>query len=219
MENDCIYEFLDRIMEQECDVKYKVVANIWKPDYDKAPQKLKDYFNEHGIEVITTDFNYKTHNKYCNVFQKYKGIPIITLDDDQVYRKDAIQLLWNTHLKNPATIVAGSCVVPPGKIMPNGKRWRPQPKTGTGKHIGFEPVGSGGVLYPVEFLQFLQMEDIKNWIMKTPPIAKFDNDMFLFRFAKRRSVREMVVECEHERQTWRGYLVEHSLPTADDNTA
>jgi hypothetical protein len=76
------YQSFDSIVNQKFNGKYHVVANLWKPDYENAPQKLKDYFKEHNIEVILTDQNYKTHNKYCFVFEKYKGIPIATFDDD-----------------------------------------------------------------------------------------------------------------------------------------
>jgi hypothetical protein len=56
---------------------------------------------ERGVEVLTSKTNYRTHLKYCLVFQKYKGIPVVTFDDDQIYRKDAVQLLYDTHLKFP----------------------------------------------------------------------------------------------------------------------
>ena len=52
-----------------------------------------------------------------------------------------------------------------------------------------------------------------------PDRVKYDNDKFLFRMAKVFEFNGMVVECNHEKPTWRGYLVEKSLSTADDETA
>lgn len=77
-----LYQSMDSIVNQKFNGKFHVVVNLWKPDYDSAPQKLKDYFNEHNIEVILTDIDYKTHNKYCFAFEKYAEIPIATFDDD-----------------------------------------------------------------------------------------------------------------------------------------
>ena len=37
IEKGQIYEFLDSIVNQKCNVKFKIVANLWKPDYDSAP--------------------------------------------------------------------------------------------------------------------------------------------------------------------------------------
>ena len=85
-----ISPFLESIVNQEFTGKYHIVANLWKPDFEFVQPQMKQYMEEHGIEVILSDVDRKTHNKYCHVFQKYKGIPIITFDDDQVYRKDSV---------------------------------------------------------------------------------------------------------------------------------
>ena len=63
------------------------------------------------------------------------------------------------------------------------------------------------------------MDMIDNWIATMPEKNKYDNDQFLFRMAKKLGFSGMVVECTHEKPTWRGYLVEKFLPTADDETA
>ena len=63
------------------------------------------------------------------------------------------------------------------------------------------------------------MDLIERWIQTMNGGARYDNDMFLFRMAKVFEFNGMVVECNHERPTWRGYLVEKFLPTSDDETA
>ena len=60
---------------------------------------------------------------------------------------------------------------------------------------------------------------IEEWIQNSAVNCKYDNDMYLFRMAKRFGFNGMVVECNYEKPTWRGYLVEKFLPTADDETA
>ena len=39
--------------------------------------------------------------------KKYRDIPVITVDDDVVYREDMVQLLYDNHLKHPRTIICG----------------------------------------------------------------------------------------------------------------
>ena len=80
--SDEIYKFIDGLLNQRCECKYKVVANMWEDDYKNAPDGLKKYLEEKGVEVCTDKFNYMSNNKYIHVMQKYRDIPIITVDDD-----------------------------------------------------------------------------------------------------------------------------------------
>lgn len=215
-----LYQSIDCIISQKFNGKFHVVANLWKQDYETAPQKLKDYFNEHNIEVILSDKNYRTHNKYCFVFNKYKDIPIATFDDDQIYRQDALQLMFNSHKRHPKTLIGGFCVIPNGIIdQKTGKRGRPRPPTGTPPAKNIQIWGSGGCLYPPEFTKIITIRMVENWIRFRPIKCKYDNDMYLYRMAQQFGFNGMVVECKHEKPTWRGYLVEKFLPTADDETA
>ena len=219
LERRMIRPFLERIVNQEFTGKYHIVANLWKPDFEFVHPKMKQYMEEHGIEVVLSDVDRKTHNKYCYVFQKYKGIPIITFDDDQIYRKDAVQLLCNTHLNHPRTLIGGFCVIPTNKKDKLGKLIKPRPKSGTEPSPGIQLWGSGGNFYPPEFTEKITINMIEEWIQNSAVNCKYDNDMYLFRMAKRFGFNGMVVECNHEKPTWRGYLVEKFLPTADDETA
>ena len=215
-----LYQSMDSIVNQEFNGKFHVVVNLWKPDYESAPQKLKDYFNKHNIEVILTDIDYKTHNKYVFVFEKYRGTPIATFDDDQIYRKDALQLMFDTHKRHPHTLIGGFCVIPGGIVnKKTGERGKPRPLSGSSPDYGIQIWGSGGNFYPPEFTEKITLEMIEEWIRTKPDDWKYDNDMYLFRMAKKFMFKGMVVECSHKRPTWRGYLVEKFLSTADDDTA
>jgi len=154
------------------------------------------------------------------VFEKYKGIPIATFDDDQIYREDSLQLLYNTYLRHPRTLIGGFCVIPGGIVnKKTGKRGKPRPPTGTPPASGIQIWGSGGNFYPPEFTELITIDMVKNWISTMPTKNKYDNDQYLFRMQKKFGFNGMVVECNHEKPTWRGYLVEKFLPTADDDTA
>ena len=110
-------------------------------------------------------------------------------------------------------------MIPTGKKRPDGTSIKPRPNTGTEPSLGIQLWGSGGNMYPPEFIKKISLDDIDNWIrtMKLP--SNYDNDKFLFRRAKALGFKGMVVECQHKRPTWRGYLVERFLPPSDDETA
>lgn len=125
-------EFLERLVNQKFNGKFHIVANMWKPDYETCPQEVKDYLNKHNIEIMLTNVDYRTHNKYCFVFQKYHNVPIATFDDDQLYRYDSLQLMFDTHKRHPRTLIGGFCVIPGGIVdKKTGRRGKPRPPTGT----------------------------------------------------------------------------------------
>ena len=104
-----IYKFLESIVHQKSSLKYHIVANIWKRDYENIPWKLAEYFNENQIEVLVSDFNWKPNLKYIMSMQKYHDIPVITVDDDWVYRDDMVQLLYDDFRKHHRAIISGKC--------------------------------------------------------------------------------------------------------------
>ena len=110
-------------------------------------------------------------------------------------------------------------MIPTNKKDKHGKPIKPRPKSGTEPSPGIQLWGSGGNFYPPEFTELITMDIVDNWIDKLGYPSKYDNDQFLFRMAKRFGFNGMVVSCTHAKPTWRGYLVEKFLPTADDETA
>ena len=80
---------------------------MWKEDVNQLTDVLKDYFKKHDIEIIESERDLKPHKKYIYAMQKYKDIPVITVDDDAVYRSDMVKSLYEDHLKNPDCIVFG----------------------------------------------------------------------------------------------------------------
>ena len=53
------------------------------------------------IELLTAKEDLLGHKKYFYTMQKYKDLPIITVDDDSIYSKDLIQLLYDNYKKHP----------------------------------------------------------------------------------------------------------------------
>lgn len=179
---------------------------------------MKDYFKKHGIEVALYSFNYRTFLKNIYVLEKYgKDKPIFTVDDDQVFRNDSIQLLWDTHLKYPNARIGGFCIIN-GECV-NGRYDKIWIDANTEPDEKIQPWGSGGIFYPIEFNKLITKKRIDDWIVNAPMRNKYDNDYLLNMIGTTRNIPGMSVMCNHQRQTKRGYLVERSLPVADDETA
>ena len=63
---------------------------MFSSDYKGISDKLIRYFEQHDIETMVSHYNFKSHHKYIFSMQKYNDIPVITVDDDWIYRDDMV---------------------------------------------------------------------------------------------------------------------------------
>ena len=68
------------------------------------PMKIKILVAMNDIELLTAKEDILGHKKYFYTMQKYKDLPIITVDDDSIYSKDLVQLLYDNYKKYPRCI-------------------------------------------------------------------------------------------------------------------
>ena len=68
------------------------------------PMKIKILAAMNDIELLTAKEDILGHKKYFYTIQKYKDLPIITVDDDSIYSKDLVQLLYDNYKKYPHCI-------------------------------------------------------------------------------------------------------------------
>lgn len=208
-----IYQFLDSIVNQRYRGRFHVVANLWQPDYENSPKKLKYYFKKHGIEVHISETNYKTFLKSCYSFEKFNDVPIITVDDDQVYSNNTVQLLMDTHRKFPNAVVAGLCKIQGVDDNHQFLKFDSQPWVMSGTKPGYRgtrAIGSGGILYPSEFHNKITMDDISNWIENNPqPQNRYNDDLFIYEMCVKHHTYVMPVIAEPVK--WNGYLVKRTL--------
>lgn len=136
---------------------------MWKEDVSQLTDVLKDYFKKHDIEIMESERDLKPHKKYIYAMQKYKDIPVITVDDDAVYRSDMVKSLYEDHLKSPDCIVFGRG----RQIMFDSSRKRALPYKAW-KMVDFHepsmnvlPTGVGGVLYPSQFCRLVNPDIFK----------------------------------------------------------
>lgn len=113
---------------------------------DKLPRKLKKLIDR-GVEI-----------RYCKEMRSYKKlIPtlkicpdsnILTVDDDIIYTKDTVSLVWRMYKQIPNTVICLNASMPIIKngIPSNYASWNSLKKSERGLCIF--PIGCGGVLYP-----------------------------------------------------------------------
>ena len=87
-------------------VPNKIVLTLFYKDINFISEKIFEYLNKNKIILIIVNFDIKSHKKYFYVMQKYPYDIIITIDDDILYEKNTVALLYKSYLKNPKEISA-----------------------------------------------------------------------------------------------------------------
>lgn len=104
-----------------------------------------------------------SHKKLIHTLELEPDLPIVTCDDDVLYRKNWLNLLLQSHLKTPKQIIAHRtrCITfdESGNLLPY-KQWVCQPRSNQDNVM---PIGVEGVLYPPKIFSDLV----------------FDQDLFL----------------------------------------
>ena len=148
------------------------------------------------------DQNFKSHKKYIMSMQKYRNIPVILVDDDNVYDEDMVQILYHKHLQHPGVII-GSRV---RKIAydKNGhalkyRQWKfvedevPQ--------LDLLATTGGGTLFPPEFSKLVGRTTVDD-IKLTNTLNQ--DDFFLHYLAYRNGVQTMGIKLGQRKYTFEG---------------
>lgn len=184
---------LKSLVEQDTDVPYKIVFNIFEDDIKEMPSELSSYVVEKDIEILHCPLDLRSHKKYFYVMQKYKNLPIITVDDDIVYSKHLVTDLYNSYLRYSKCVSA--CYLyrmafdANDRIIPSFKKWNI-------KYNKFEPsfrnaFGSGGgTLFPPGCLE---MSD-----KRMPMIREYmtDDELLLKKWLN--DAKIPVVKCRYD---------------------
>lgn len=142
---------LKSLVKQDTNVPYKIVFNVFIDDIKEIPSELMSFIENNNIELYQCPLDLRSHKKYYYVMQKYKNLPIITVDDDIVYSKHLVNDLYSSYLKFSKCVSA--CYLyrmafdANDKLIPSFRKWNI-------KYEGYEPsfrnaFGSGGgTLFP-----------------------------------------------------------------------
>mgnify|MGYP000141070048 CR=1 FL=1 len=135
------------ILKQE-ELPQKIILwlnNDLKPIVPKSLLKLQSNL----FEIKYSKLNC-SHRKLIHTLELYPKDIIITCDDDLIYRKEWLSLLYKAHKANPNVVIGNKAVHINHDNNNNPlpfKKWR-QPLNNTIIEKAFLPIGAWGVLYP-----------------------------------------------------------------------
>ena len=117
--------------------------------FDALPAQLKE-LTLHGVEIVFTSGNIRSHNKYFAAFKRFPDKIVITVDDDFLYHKDTISRLMRLNQLFPSAVCANRVrvvTIKDRKIMtyPHWKRLVPEQDAESDL---YQAMGWAGVLYP-----------------------------------------------------------------------
>ncbi|MEJ1223448.1 glycosyltransferase [Sediminicola sp. 1XM1-17] len=127
---------------------------LWLNDSlkDDIPQKLSKLLSDR-FEIRFSELTC-SHRKLIHSLELYGNEIIVTCDDDLIYRRNWLKLLYQEHLEYPKQVIANQTryirTSSEGEILPY-KQWT-YPNQGTRNPKAVIPIGAGGVLYPPKAL-------------------------------------------------------------------
>lgn len=211
-----IYNVLKRLLEQDTSVRYHVVLTLFILDYKSLDEKLVQFCKDNEIEIIVSEYDYKSNLKYIFTMQKYCDLPVITVDDDMLYKRDMIQTLYDEYKNNRMMIHASRG----RKILFNSSgqpmsysSWELCGKNDIG--IDIMATGCGGVLYPPEFCKHISL-NIMRYIIDHELFTV--DDIVLHCIAHEHGIMTKIVNSSCKLNNT-GFLVEKSLDSSSDQTA
>jgi hypothetical protein len=124
--------------------------------FNDLPIDLLNMYKANLFEIIWAEKNLRPHNKYYFTMLKYRNMPIITVDDDQLVNENIAERLYMSYIKQPNLIHAGRCheikYDENGKALPYNSWIFNQTQIRNPSDALFA-TGVGGVLYPPNILQ------------------------------------------------------------------
>lgn len=184
-------EVLSALINQKTSKKFKIVITIHKDDLQYVSKELQDFITKNRIEIIVADKNLRPHLKYFYVMQKYRNVPIVTVDDDCIYAEDLLESLYKSYKKYPSCV--SSRRVHLMKYSKNGrclpyKKWQHKHRSLKSPSLNLFATGVGGILYPPNILKITE-EDL-------PIIQKSMTNDDIFLKWKENKLGINVVFCE-----------------------
>ena len=186
---------VERVIKNILDGTFKdlrVVLTLYKDDESLIPASLRKMIDDGSIELIVSDINLRPHLKYFYAMQKYRNLPVITIDDDILYPDDMVEKLYKRWTENPRYIIARRSFPIVTTYYGELTRYATWMAQGLIKSeaplMAAFPTGVGGILYPPDCLQ-LSDADIPeiNTILT-------DDDFYLKAIEVRKGIRTITIE-------------------------
>ncbi|CAZ97047.1 MULTISPECIES: hypothetical protein [Zobellia] len=129
------------------------------------PKKLKALIGNR-FEIRFSDLT-SSHRKLIHSLVAFPEKTIITIDDDLMYRKNLIELLYKEHLKAPKHIIANRTVNLSYDETGNPKPFRQWKNSKKMNDKVMVPIGAWGILYPPNSLH-KDATDLDKFMALTP---------------------------------------------------
>jgi hypothetical protein len=171
---------------------FKVVLNIENSDVEFLPDDIIDLINKNKVELIICTEKLKSHNKYYYVMNKYKNVPIVTIDDDCIYYPNLIETLHKYYMMYPKCVISmDTNLIDFSNIrnITDKYSYDSLTKIDIPTHCNIA-IGWGGVLYPPNiFNGNLDINEIRKFIS--------DDDLYLKILELRYNIKVIRAESEN----------------------
>jgi hypothetical protein len=149
----------------------KVCLTLFKDDVKLIHPNLQQLIDIGLVELIVADKDLGPHLKYFYAMQKYRNLPVITIDDDIIYPTEMIENMVNAYNTHKCIIARRCYAITEGldyyTWLNNGCSYSEEPT-----HKLFA-TGIGGILYPPDCLKIsdANIDEILR--------IKYDDDFYL----------------------------------------
>lgn len=187
-----MYGTIYSILNGSCQ-RVKIVLTLYKDDLPLLKGDMKRLVKAGVVELIVADKDLGPHLKYFYAMQRYRELPVITIDDDVLYPRGMVQSLLDDYSQYPDTVIGRRCYElreTGGQLVPYSELLCTLSQLTAPSHRNFA-TGIGGVLYPPD--AFKLCEDNIREILE----MKYDDDFYLKALEVRMGIR--VLAEEHSR--------------------
>lgn len=165
--------------------RVKIVLTLYKEDLPLLGGDVKRLVQAGVVELIAADKDLGPHLKYFYAMQRYRDLPVITIDDDVLYPKEMVQGLLERHAEWPEAVIGRRCFElreRDGQLAPYEEMLESLSQLEEPSHRNFA-TGIGGTLYPPDIFK-LSDADIPAMME-----MKYDDDVYLKAVEVRRNIK------------------------------
>lgn len=156
---------------------------------EQETQKLIHKYSKFGVNFLFCDESLKSYTKLIPTLREIKNLPIITVDDDVLYRKTMVEELWKFHKIYPIYAIGHRGVIRPQDSSTKEPYfiWPEARHVGEGS-MNVLLTGMAGILYPPDSLHEIVLE--RTLFKKLAPTA---DDLWFNYCLRKRNTKSFLI--------------------------